>query len=148
MKVADVMRTNVLTVSPETPLRKINELLHRFGLSYIVITEKRSVKGIVAYADLFRQILPSYDEFMQDESYWLNPETMEQRVSDLVNKPVSEVMTHAVITVPPDMETVRAGGLMIAKKVKQLPVVEGGQLVGVVSYTDVTWEFLMRPLFR
>ena len=147
MKVAEVMRTNVLSVSAETPLRKINELLHRFGLSYIIITEQGSVRSIIAYADLFRQILPSYDEFMRDESYWLTPETMEQRVSALINRPVSDVMSHPVITVPPEMEAVRAGGLMIAKKVKQLPVVKDGQLVGVVSFTDITWGFLMRPLF-
>jgi CBS domain-containing protein len=147
MKVADVMRTNVVTVTAATPLRKINELLHRFNLSYIVIAEEGVVKGIMTYADLFRQILPSYDEFMQDESYWLNPEATEQRASDLVNKPVGEVMSRSVITVSPDMEAVRAGALMTAKKVKQLPVVKDGQLVGVVSLTDITWGFLMRPLF-
>jgi len=147
MKVADVMRTNVVTVTAATPLRKINELLHRFNLSYIVIVEEGLVKGIITYADLFRQVLPSYDEFMRDESYWLNSETTEQRASDLVNKPVSEVMSRSVITVPPDMEAIRAGALMTAKKVKQLPVVKDGQLVGVVSFTDITWGFLMRPLF-
>jgi CBS domain-containing protein len=147
MKVADVMRTNVVTVTAATPLRKINELLHRFNLSYIVIAEEGSVKGIITYADLFRQVLPSYDEFMRDESYWLNAETTEQRASDLVNKPVSEVMSRSVITVPPDMEAIRAGALMTAKRVKQLPVVKDGQLVGVVSFTDITWGFLMRPLF-
>jgi len=141
------MRTNVVTVTAATPLRKINELLHRFNLSYIVIAEEGLVKGIITYADLFRQVLPSYDEFMRDESYWLNSETTEQRASDLVNKPVSEVMSRSVITVPPDMEAIRAGALMTAKRVKQLPVVKDGQLVGVVSFTDITWGFLMRPLF-
>jgi CBS domain-containing protein len=111
MKVVDIMRTNVLTVTADTPLRKINELPHRFGLSYIVIAEHGSVKGIVTYADLFRQVLPSYDEFTQDESYWLDPAIMEQRVSDLVNKAVSEVMSRSVITVSPDMEAMQAGGV-------------------------------------
>ena len=145
MKVDELMRTNVLTVAPDTPLRKVNEMLHHFLSDYVIVTEGKKALGIATYSDLFKQLLPSYEEVMEDETYWLNPESMESRASALVQKPVSQVMTKNLITTWPEMPLVEVGALMTAKKVKQLPVLENGELVGVISFRDITWGFLLRP---
>lgn len=147
MKVSDLMRSNVLTVGPDTPLHKVNEMLHHFHSDYVVVTEDKKVLGILTYSDLFRQLLPHYDEVMRDESYWLDPNAIEQKASILKNKPVYEVMTKKIISVTPSTSAVHAGGLMIAKKVKQLPVIENDELVGVISYRDLTWGFLLKPKY-
>ncbi len=145
MKVAELMRTNVLTVAPDTPLRKVNEMLHHFLSDYVIVTEGKKVLGIVTYSDLFKQLLPSYAEVMEDETYWLNPESMESRAGALVQKSVKEVMTQKLISTWPEMPAVEAGAMMVAEKVKQLPVLENGELVGVISFRDITWGFLLRP---
>lgn len=144
MKVQDLMRTNVLIVSPETPLLRINETLHHFQSDYAIVAEGKKLMGFVTYKDLFRQLLPSYAEVMEDANYWLMPESMESRVEPLRRKPVREIMTTKLITASKNTPVVNAGALMMANDVDQMPVVENDEVVGVISFRDITWGFLVK----
>jgi len=147
MKVSDLMRTFFLAVPADTTLKKANELMHQFGSDYIIVTEGKKLLGMVTYSSLFRQILPSYDEVMQDETYWLNPASIEERAADVSKKRVKEVMVTDLIKIDPDMIVVKAGALMISKRIKQLPVIDDNdELVGVLSFKDITWGFLIKPI--
>ena len=96
---------------------------------------------------LFRQILPSYDEVMQDETYWLNPASIEERAADVSKKKVKEIMVKELIKINPGMLVVEAGALMASKKIKQIPVMDSNDdLVGVISFKDITWGFLIKPI--
>jgi CBS domain-containing protein len=53
-------------------------------------------------------------------------------------------MTTRLFTVTSDTSALHAGSLMNVHKVKQLPVVDSGRLVGIVSYTDITWGLMVR----
>lgn len=48
MKVKDVMNKEVKTISPDTPLRMVNQIM-----------QKNEVEGIITYTDLVRLIIPS-----------------------------------------------------------------------------------------
>jgi CBS domain-containing protein len=54
---------------------------------------------------------------------------------------VDDAMTAEVYTVPPDMQLQDAAREMAARWIRHLPVVESGQLLGVVSMRDVTGVF-------
>lgn len=69
---------------------------------------------------------------------------MEDRVTDIVNVPVEEIMTKKVITVSPHSHAIKAGAMMTAHHVKQLPVVENERVVGMISHTDIGWGLMMR----
>ena len=145
MKVSDLMAKTPITVSPDAPLRRANQLLHRYHLhAIIVVDDEEKVVGLLTYADLFQKLLPSYDEIMQDQSYWLNFESIEERSRELMPLPVSEVMKTGIKTVSPHVAAVEAGALMNAHHVRQLPVTDNGKLVGVISYEDITWGILMK----
>ena len=145
MKVKQLMTRPVETISPETPLRRVNQLMQRYRLNdLVVVDEKDEVKGIITFSDLYRLILPAYDEVMKDDSIWLLPETLENKVTGLIDKPVKEVMTKKVITVSEDDLAIKAGSVMTAHKIKELPVVKNNKLVGVISYKDILWGFLMK----
>ena len=147
MKVSDLMRTFFLAVPPNTTLRKANELMHQFGSDYIIVTEGKKLLGMVTYSSLFRQILPSYDEVMQDETYWHNPASIEERASDVSKKKVKDIMVTELIKIDPGMLVVEAGALMASKRIKQMPVLDSNnELVGVISFKDITWGFLIKPL--
>ncbi|MBI2359239.1 MAG: CBS domain-containing protein, partial [Deltaproteobacteria bacterium] len=50
---------------------------------------------------------------------------------------VREVMSQPVVTIPPDATVKQAARLMAEKKIGCLPVVEGEELVGLVTETDM-----------
>jgi len=147
MKVSDLMRTFFLAVPPDTTLKKANELMHQFGSDYVIVTEGKKLLGMVTYSSLFRQILPSYDEVMQDETYWFNPASIEERAADVSKKKVKEIMVKELIKINPGMLVVEAGALMASKRIKQIPVMDSNDdLVGVISFKDITWGFLIKPI--
>ncbi len=145
MKVSDLMTKNFLAVGPETPICKIQSLLIRYHLNDVLVTDSENkLLGIVTYSDICCNLLPDYDELMKDSSYFLNPELIEDRLVDIMNLPVKEIMTTNVITTEPDAFAIKAGALMTAKKIKQLPVIDNNRLVGVISRTDITWGLMMK----
>jgi CBS domain-containing protein len=145
MKVNELMGPGVVTVSPKTPLRKVLQLMLRHHLNDVLIVDSgQRLAGIVTYPDLSRKLLPTESELMEHEEYIATPESMEDRFRDIASTPVEDIMTRNVITVSPDCEALKAGAMMTARRVKQLPVVRDQQVVGIVSYTDIGWGLMMQ----
>jgi CBS domain-containing protein len=145
MKVGELMNPRVLKVGSKTPLREILHLLLRSHLNdLVVVNNKDKLLGIVTYSDLSRKLLPSELELIEHEEYMTTPESMEDRVMNIVNLPVEEIMTRMVITVSPDCNAIKAGAMMQAHHVKQLPVVENQKVVGILSHTDIGWGLMMK----
>jgi CBS domain-containing protein len=80
---------------------------------------------------------------MEDATWW-NPESMEDRLVDIAKMPVEDAMSDDVHTASPDTYVIQAGSLMNARQVKQLPVVDERELVGVVSYSDIVWGLVTK----
>jgi CBS domain-containing protein len=110
----------------------------------VVVNDKDELLGIVTYGDLSRRLLPTQQELAEYAEYLTDPGLMEDRVVDIMNVPVEEVMTRKVITVSPDSNAIQAGAIMTAIHVKQLPVVEKAKVVGIISYTDIGWGLMMK----
>jgi CBS domain-containing protein len=145
MKVLELMSHTVIAVGPKTPLRQILQIMLRHHLNDVLIVDREgTLLGILTYSDLSRKLLPTEKELIEHEEYMLTPQSMEDRVTDIVNVPVDEIMTRKVITVSPDVEVLKAGATMTAHRVKQLPVVRGHKVVGIISHTDIGWGLMMQ----
>jgi CBS domain-containing protein len=145
MRVSEVMNPRVAKVGPKTPLAEILQLMLRSHLNDLVVVDRKDkLLGIVTYGDLSRRLLPTQQELIDHEEYLIDPGLMEERVVDIVNVPVEEIMTRKVVTVSPQSQAIKAGATMTAHHVKQLPVVEGDKVVGIISHTDIGWGLLMR----
>ncbi len=139
------MNPKVITVGPKTPLREILQLMLRYHLNNILVVEsEQRLTGIVTYSDISRKLLPTQKELMEHEEYLTTPQLMEDRFRDIASVPVGEIMTRNVITVSPDLEALKAGATMTARRVKQLPVVQNHKVVGVISHTDIGWGLMMQ----
>jgi len=145
MKVLDLMNPKVITVGPKTPLREILRLMLRYDLNDILVVDgEQRLAGIVTYADLSRKLLPTGKELMEHEEYMTIPQSMEDRYRDFTGVPVDAIMTRNVITVSPDLEALEAGATMIARRVKQLPVVRNQKVIGIIRHKDLGWGLMMQ----
>ena len=68
--------------------------------------------------------------------------------SEVLDWPISRVMTSPAITVDPSTEVLSALALITQKRVRHLPVVSGGQLVGIVSIGDLVKHRIERIEFE
>ena len=144
MKVEEIMNRHPVTVTPDATLRDIAQIMLRFHLNDVLVTDGDTLLGIITYKDVFRKILPDYGDVTEHATRWTDPEAIEDRLLMVARLPAREIMTSRLYTVSPEASAIHAGSLMNVRQVKQLPVVDHGRLIGIVSYTDITWGLMER----
>jgi len=125
LTVSDLMTVNPQTITPETPLRHIVELMKSEGCRHLPVLKDSALVGIVTDRDV-RLVMNS-------------PIVLHGRWQDeeLITKVTAETcMTPSPITVNPDTPAYRAAEILSIYKFGCLPVVEGEKLVGIVTVTD------------
>jgi len=137
VQVEDVMTRDVTTVGPETSLREAVELLVAGGHRALPVVDRdRRVVGIVTNGDLVeRGGLRLRVELLRS----LTPAALAEEVDALEEgKTVANVMTREVVTISPKATLAEAAHLMVARRLKRLPVVDSaGVLLGLVSRLDL-----------
>jgi acetoin utilization protein AcuB len=126
MKVSDLMTTSPITVGPETPVLDARQLMIDKRFRHVLITEGPKLLGIVTDRDI-RLNLPSPATSL---SVW----EINYLLAQLT---VASVMTESLVTVSPRQDTREAALLMLDHKIGALPVVDGGQLMGIITETDL-----------
>ncbi len=138
------MNHHPVVTSPDTTLRDVVQLMLRFHLNGVLVTEGETPLGIITYQDFFRRLLPDYGEVTEEATRWTDPDAIEDRLLVVAQIPARNIMTTHLFTVSPDTSALHAGSMMNVHKVEQLPVVDRGRLVGIVSYTDISWGLMVR----
>lgn len=138
LHVSDIMTWAVSTVSAETPLAEVVDLLLRRDVKAVpVLDEQRHVVGLITGGDLLaRGDLRLRLGMMRD----LDAGTLRERIQALTRSRLTarDVMSRPVRAVPPDTDLSTVVDLMAKHRVKRLPVVnERKQLLGIVSRADV-----------
>jgi CBS domain-containing protein len=120
MRIADVLKTKGAAVSTITPDMTINELLATLvarNVGAMVVVSSAGLVGIVSERDVVRKL--------------------HEHGAGLLDLPVSDIMTTRVITCAPADSVDSLSGLMTTNRVRHVPVMEDGRLVGIVSIGDV-----------
>ena len=135
--VRDIMSKNVRVVRQDTSVKEVVATMNKFSIGSIMVVQSERPVGIITERDILRRIVEPC----------LAPESLTAR----------HIMTSPVITINEGASIEEAAKLMAKKKVKRLPVVEDGKLIGVVSYTDIVFkvptllsilEEIVRPYHR
>ncbi len=137
MKTAEIMTKQVHTIEPDQTLKECAEILKKCHVNGLVVVEGGTIKGVITKADIFKAILPSYSDILEDENNIASFEYIEERAHKLYDQKVRALMGTPPITITSDTPLVKAGSLMILRRVKQLPVVDAGTLSGIVTLTDI-----------
>ena len=139
MLARDVMTVKVVTVLEDTPVEEIARTLLRQRISAVpVIDLEDQIVGIVSEGDLVGR--PSAGED-RDDSWWLSgilePEERARKYAKARGLLAKDVMTTPVITATED-DSVRALAATLEKsRVKRVPIVRNGRLVGIVSRANL-----------
>ncbi len=111
MTVGDIMVKPVVAVAPDTSVGDARRLLEKSRVRHLPVLEGGLLVGIVSDRDL------------------------RSARSDTV--PIREVMTRTVLVLSPDMSIRRAARLFRERRFGAMPVLDGRELVGIVSVVDV-----------
>jgi len=141
--VAEIMTTEVQTVSPETSLEEAIQILAEREISGLpVVDSTGDLVGVISETDLTWQATgvdtPPYVMFLDSVIYLQNPAKHNQEVHKALGQTVKEAMTSNPATVKSSQLVREAARIMHDKKVRRLPVVdEQSKLVGMITQGDV-----------
>jgi CBS domain-containing protein len=143
MRVDQVMTKDVLTVTPETPLKDVAALLVEKGISGVPVVENGQLVGIVSEGDLLVKeagpgVRPSR---MLD---WLLLSDYTEREAKFGARTAGEAMTSPARTIPDYASVATAAARMSEEGVNRLPVLKDGKLVGILTRADVVRAFTRR----
>ncbi len=111
------MIESVITIDADATVMKAVRLMNQHEIGCLVVTRRGRAVGIITERDLLKRVIGKS------------------------RKPggtkVREIMTKPLIAGQPDMDLEEATRLMFNKRIKKLPVVDHGRLLGLITLTDV-----------
>ena len=120
MRVANILTVkgdDVISVEPNTTIIEVAKVLKSKRIGAILVMEGGSIAGIISERDIARG-LPDYSE-------------------KILSMPVSDLMTKKVTTCTSDASIDEIMEMMTENRIRHLPVVDDGKLVGFISVGDV-----------
>ncbi len=138
MKVRDLMTTDPLTATPDMLLKEAARTMVRNKVSGLPVLLDGELVGIVTEGDFLRQ------EANRDQPYRFS--LLDALFGEGPSDPpavetVVEVMSEHVISIGPEASIGEAARVMANKRVKRLPVLDAGVLIGIISRADVVNAF-------
>ncbi len=109
--------SNIISIQPDASVLDAIKLMAEKGIGSLVVTEGEALQGIVTERDYARKVI------------------IKGRASDSTK--ISEIMTADVITASSDQTVNQCMAIMTERKCRHLPVVDDGQLVGMISIGDL-----------
>lgn len=135
MYVGRVMRTDLVTVPPDTSLVKAKDIITAKRIAHLLVVDKKDkLIGIVSDRDL--------------KQSWASPATTlsAHELNYLLKQlSVDMIMVKKIVTIPPDTTIERAAHIMQENRISALPVLRKENLVGIITTTDVM-EILLEAI--
>ncbi|MGV9679939.1 CBS domain-containing protein [Nocardia sp. NPDC003482] len=121
MRISEILRrkgADVVTIAPDASVRELLQILAEHNVGAVVVSANGiGIDGIVSERDIVRRL--------------------HAVGAALLDHPVADIMTAVVHTCAPDdrVESLRA--TMTDHRIRHLPVLDAGRMVGIVSIGDV-----------
>ena len=142
MLAKDVMKTELVTVGENTPVKEIARKMLDHDISGLpVVNGQGEILGVVSELDLMRKQIKPNEPSIWTMIWGMDPEREKQHrdaIRKYMGKTAGDVMTAPAMTVEASDSLEKVGNLMFNKKIKRVFVTEGGKLVGVVSRSAFT----------
>ncbi len=116
-QILDQKGRRIISAAPAASVREVISLMAEHNISAVLIMKGSELQGIITERDYARKVI------------------LQGRTS--ADTPVSEIMTSQVISVSPGETAQKCMSLMTEKKCRHLPVLDKGEVVGMVSIGDL-----------
>jgi CBS domain-containing protein len=117
LKAKDVMVKEVVKVNSCTLVDNAVKMMNKNNIGCLIIEDNGEARGIVTQRDLLEKVL--------------------EKAKDPRKLAVSDIMTKKLVVGNPNMEINEAARLMFKRKIKKLPIVENGKLIGLITLTNI-----------
>jgi CBS domain-containing protein len=147
MRAADVMVRDVVTVHPETSIADAVKLLVDHDISALpVVDQGNRLIGIISEADLIHRV----EIATERQRPWLVESltaaaTLAGEFAKSHGKTVGEIMTQEVVSTSEDASLAEIATLFERKRIKRVPIVRDGMVVGVVSRSNLIQALASAP---
>ena len=117
----------VLSISPGASVYSAIEIMAENGIGALMVMEEERIAGLISERDYARKVI------------------LKGRSS--IDTEVREIMTTHVVCASPEQSVEEGMALMTEKRVRHLPVMDGGKLVGIVSIGDLVKAIIAEQRF-
>jgi len=114
--VKDIMAKTLISVNPATTALQIAKMMEQGGIGAILVKENENLVGIVTDRDFATKIVANNLPF---------------------DTPVQKIMSSPLITINHDKPISSAAEMMTSKKIRKLAVSDNGNIVGLITSTDL-----------
>jgi CBS domain-containing protein len=114
--VGELMTTELVTIAPDATVRDALRAMIEHDIGSVVVTQRDAAVGVFTERDVTRHLLTD---------------------AALLEEPVHRLMSSPPTTVAPSAQIADAFELMNGRRIRRLPVVDGGRLVGIVTEGDL-----------
>jgi CBS domain-containing protein len=153
MRAIDVMTSEVITVGPDTPVQALTRLLCERGISGVPVVDKDyRLVGIVSEGDVLHRIETATEQRPgrrtgRRGSWWLGAIASDRELArDYVKshaRTVKDIMTRDVVSISETTELADIANLLETNRIKRVPVLRDGQLIGIVSRANLVRALAM-----
>ena len=125
MELKDIMVRNVVTIDSEASVKEAAKHMNLYEIGCLIVMDKDKVSGILTERDLLTKVV--------------------ETAKNAEKTKVKDITSTKLVTGTSDMDVVDAARLMLKKKIKKLPIVNNGKLVGLVTFTDIVRTVRLEP---
>src|ERR1700687_1798201 len=139
MKASDIMVSDVISMSPDSNVQDVALILLTNRISAVpVIDGAGKLVGIVSEGDLLRR---AESETEHERAWWLRllmgREMLAAEYVKEYSRKVADVMTREIIAAEPDTPVADIATLLERHRIKRVPIVRNGEVVGIVSRANL-----------
>jgi CBS domain-containing protein len=132
MIVKEAMNPKVVVATKDISIREATRIMAKYKIGSLIIVDKEKMKGVINYDVAVEEsnivgVITESDIVRKVVATGMDPSSTQ----------VEEAMTQNVITVKAEVDVAEACQIMVEHKIKRLPVIEDGSLVGIITTTDV-----------
>jgi len=133
--ISKIMSRNIVTVNIEESLKETEKLMLKNHIRHIPIMNESRLIGIVSLTDLQR--IGFADAYNNEEK------SVDNVIYELLT--LEQVMVKSPITIQQDCSIKEASQILVDNEFHALPILDGEELVGIVTTTDLIRYFISGP---